>query len=57
MLQGNVCGILMQGQHCTIAEPEKLEFTIRPSPIAKPPVIKSTPPPVNSNNINLFKIK
>ena len=46
VIPGNVCGILFQTENCTLSDPDKLEWTINPSAIPKPPVNQPTPPPV-----------
>lgn len=46
VIQGNVCGILLQAENCTLSHPDKLEWAITPSNRSKPVLPPSILPPV-----------
>lgn len=48
VIRGNVCGTVLPALKCKLAEPDKMEWTIKESTIPKPPVREFVAPPVKT---------
>lgn len=46
VVEGNVCGMLIQTENCGFSDPDLLEWSITPSTVPKPPVTEPVLPPV-----------
>lgn len=53
-IEGNFCGIFAQSQDCGLSDPDKIEWTIRPSSVPKPPVTLPNTPPVKMGKPKLI---
>jgi sphingomyelin phosphodiesterase len=38
LIQGNLCGIYLQADNCTLSDPDNLEWNIASSSVSKPPI-------------------
>ena len=61
LIQGNLCGIYLQMDNCSMSDPDNLEWKVDTSSVQKPPISPHSPPPVSLflkhvilNNLNLL---
>ena len=45
-MKGNICGILLPTENCTLSDPDAVEWIVPDSPVPKPPVSNFVRPPV-----------
>lgn len=46
VVEGNICGMLLQTENCGFSDPGLLEWSVAPSSVPKPPVTEPVLPPV-----------
>lgn len=56
LVPGNICGIAFPSEHCKFADPEKVEWNIKPSPNPKPVVIEPPQPPAGSPTMKVLHL-
>jgi len=56
IVQGNICGILLPTENCTLSDPDAVEWTIPESPVPKPPVSNFVRPPIGAPTLKVLHL-
>ncbi|XP_046446658.1 sphingomyelin phosphodiesterase-like [Daphnia pulex] len=56
LVEGNICGMLLQTENCGFSDPGLLEWSVTPSSIPKPPVTEPALPPDDSPTLKVLHL-
>ncbi|XP_046635576.1 sphingomyelin phosphodiesterase-like [Daphnia pulicaria] len=56
LIQGNLCGIYLQADNCSLSDPDNLEWNITSSSVSKPPIAPFVLPSVESPTIKVLHL-
>jgi len=56
VIAGNVCGMVLTEDNCTLSDPDKLEWTIKPTAVAKPLRKDPSKAPVGSPTLKVLQL-
>jgi len=56
IIAGNVCGLVLTSENCSLSNPEKLEWTIKPSVLPKPLVADKSVAPLGSPTLKVLHL-
>lgn len=56
IITGNVCGLILSSENCSLSDPEKLEWSIKPSDIPKPSLTEPPPAPLGSPTLKVLHL-
>ncbi|XP_032779473.2 sphingomyelin phosphodiesterase [Daphnia magna] len=56
VIEGNICGMLLQTENCGFSDPGVLEWSVAPSSVPKPPVTEPALPPTGSPTLKVLHL-